>query len=419
LRFNLPQITPHLRLGWKWPYGLRAMRHRDFRLFFFGQLISLSGSWMQATAQQWLVYRLTGSQLSLGTVTFAGFFPVLLLSLFMGVIVDRMPRRRILLITQTWFMVLAAVLALITYLEVVQYWHILLLATLLGFANALDMPARQSFYSDMVEREDLLNAVVLNSSIFNGARIIGPALGGIIIASLGEAPAFGLNALSYLAVIAGLLLMRLPPFQPPSDSGSRLSEFKDGLRYLFSDRRLTGLVGMIALLSFFAFPFTVLLPAFASDVLGIGAEGYGGLLSSQGAGALLGALALAFAGHRSKTGLILLFSRILLAAAMVALAISTTPISAMIAIFSAGFAFITQLAVTNTSIQLLVPDALRGRVMSAYIWALAGFYPLGSLLIGALGDRFGAPSAVLFTSAACFMLTILGQIWVPHSTEME
>jgi len=146
LRFNLPQITPHLRLGWKLPNGLRAMRHRDFRLFFFGQLISLSGSWMQATAQQWLVYRLTGSQLSLGTVTFAGFIPVLLLSLFMGVIVDRMPRRRILLITQTWFMLLAAVLALITYLEVVQYWHILLLATLLGFANALDMPARQSFY---------------------------------------------------------------------------------------------------------------------------------------------------------------------------------------------------------------------------------------------------------------------------------
>ncbi len=374
---------------------------------------------MQTTAQQWLVYRLTGSQLSLGAVTFAGYAPVLVLSLFMGVIIDRFPRRRLLLITQTWFMVVAGVLALITFLGIVQYWHILLLAALLGLANALDMPARQSFYADMVEREDLLNAVVLNSSIFNGARIIGPALGGIVIATLGEAPAFGLNSISYLAVIAGLLLMRLRPFAPPSNPDTGLREFKTGLIYLLSDRRLTGLVGMVALLSFFAFPFTILLPAFASDVLGIGAEGYGGLLSAQGAGALTGALMLAFAGDRSKKGLILLLSRILLAAAMVALALSTTPLASMIAMFSAGFAFITQLAVINTSIQLLVPDGLRGRVMSAYTWALAGFWPLGSLVVGALGDRFGAPSAVLLTAGACFLLTGIGQIWVPISTRLE
>ena len=419
MRQNLPQITPHLRLGLKWPNALRAMRHRNFRLFFFGQLISLSGSWMQSTAQQWLVYRLTGSQLSLGAVTFAGFVPVLLLSLFMGVIIDRFPRRRLLLITQTWFMIMALVLALITYLGIVQYWHVLLLAGLLGIGNALDMPARQCFYADIVEREDLLNAVVLNSSIFNGARIIGPAIGGIIIATLGEAPAFGLNAISYLAVIGGLLLMRLRPFTSPSNPDTGLRELKVGLRFLLSDRRLTGLVGMLALLSFFAFPFTVLLPVFARDVLGIGPEGYGGLLSAQGAGALLGALMLAFAGDRSKKGLILLFSRILLTAAMVALALSTTAPASMVAMFSAGFAFITQLAVINTSIQLLVPDALRGRVMSTYAWALAGFLPLGSLLVGALGDRFGAPSAVLFTAGACVLLTVIGQIWVPVGTSME
>jgi MFS family permease len=395
------------------------MRHRNFRLFFVGQLISVSGSWMQSTAQQWLVYRLTESQLSLGAVTFAGFVPVLLLSLFMGVIVDRFPRRRLLLITQSWFMLLAAVLALITFLGVVEYWHILLLASLLGVANALDMPTRQAFYADMVERDDLLNAIVLNSSIFNGARIIGPALGGLVIASLGEAPAFALNSLSYIAVIIGILLMRLKPFKPPSNPGTGLAEFKDGLVYLGSDRRLTGLVGMIALLSVFVFPFTVLLPAFARDVLGIGAEGYGALLSSQGVGALLGALILAFAGDKANKALILLLSRILLAVALVAFALSTIPILSMVSMLIAGFAFITQLAVTNTSIQLLVPDDLRGRVMSTYTWALAGFWPLGSLLIGALGDRFSSPAAVLFTAVSCFALIIIGQIWVPANTEMD
>jgi MFS family permease len=419
LRFNLPQITPHLRLGWKWPNALRAMRHRDFRIFFFSQFISLIGSWMQSTAQQWLVYRLTGSQLNLGAVTFAGFVPVLLFSLFMGVIIDRFPRRRILLFTQTWFMLLAAVLALITYLGIVQYWHILVLAALLGVANALDMPARQAFYVDMVDREDLLNAIALNSSVFNGARIIGPAVSGLLIAALGEAPAFGLNAISYLAVIAGLLLMRLRPFEPPSQTGSQLLAIKEGLSFILSDRRVFGLVGMVALLSFFAFPFLVLLPAFASDVLEIGAEGYGALLAAQGAGALLGALSLAAGGERVNKGILLLFSRSLLAGATLVFALSRTPLLSMTAMFCAGFSFITQLALTNTVIQLLVPDALRGRVMSTYTWALGGFWPLGSLLIGALGDQFGAPRAVLFTSAACLVLTIVGQIWVPVGMKID
>lgn len=419
MRFNLPQITPHLRLGWKWPNALRAMRHRDFRIFFFSQFISLIGSWMQSTAQQWLVYRLTGSQLNLGAVTFAGFVPVLLFSLFMGVIIDRFPRRRILLFTQTWFMLLAAVLALITYLGIVQYWHILVLAALLGVANALDMPARQAFYVDMVDREDLLNAIALNSSVFNGARIIGPAVSGLLIAALGEAPAFGLNAISYLAVIAGLLLMRLRPFEPPSQTGSQLLAIKEGLSFILSDRRVFGLVGMVALLSFFAFPFLVLLPAFASDVLEIGAEGYGALLAAQGAGALLGALSLAAGGERVNKGILLLFSRSLLAGATLVFALSRTPLLSMTAMFCAGFSFITQLALTNTVIQLLVPDALRGRVMSTYTWALGGFWPLGSLLIGALGDQFGAPRAVLFTSAACLVLTIVGQIWVPVGMKID
>lgn len=387
------------------------MRHPNFRLFFFGQLISLSGTWMQSTAQQWLVYRLTDSQLSLGMVTFAAYIPMLLLSLFMGVVVDRFQRRRLLVITQTWFMLLAVALAVLAYLELVEYWHILLLAILLGIANALDMPARQAFYIDLVKREDLMNAIALNSSIFNGARIIGPAIGGVVIAAFGEAPAFATNAVTYLATITCLLMMRLPPFEPPASDKSGLGELKGGLEYLIANRLALGLISMVAGFSIFCFPYMVLLPAFARDVLKIGAEGYGVLMAAQGGGALIGALTLAAFGDNQSKSRLLLFSRGLLAVALAGLALSTTPILSILALVLAGYALITQLAVTNTSLQLIVPDELRGRVMSTYTWALGGFWPLGSLLIGALGDHLSAPNAVLLSAALCTLLTALGQLW--------
>lgn len=395
------------------------MRHRNFRLFFFGQLISLSGTWMQTTAQQWLVYRITDSQLSLGVVTFAAFLPVLLLSLFMGVIVDRFPRRPLLLLTQTWFMLLAVVLAVITALGIVEYWHIILLSFLLGIANALDMPARQAFFVDMVEREDLMNAIALSSSIFNGARIIGPALGGLIVAGLGEAPAFAINAVTFAAVLAGLLLMRFPPFKRPEGSASGLREILAGLGYLASDRRALGLVSMVALLSFFAFPYAILFPAVARDVLGTGAEGYGALMAAMGVGALGGAVGLAILGDRRHKGRLLHGNRLLFACAVAVFGLSrSTPLS-MAALLIAGYAFITQLAVTNTLLQLLVPDGLRGRVMSSYTWALGGFWPLGALLIGAIGDRLGAPSAILFCSGAALLLAFLGWILFPEVRELK
>jgi MFS family permease len=278
------------------------MRHRNFRLFFFGQLISVIGSWMQSTAQQWLVYRLTGSQLSLGLVTFASFIPVLLLSLFMGVVVDRVSRRRLLLLTQSWFLLLALALAVLTFLGIVQYRHIIVLALLLGIGNALDMPARQAFNLDMVEHDDLFNAIALNSSVFNGARIIGPAIGGLVIASWGEGTAFGLNAVSFLAVIAGLLMMSLPPFQRPAQRDTGLGDLKRGLAYLVGDRQVLGLVTMVAAFSLIGFPYAVLLPVFAQDVLRIGVEGYGILLGAQGVGALAAALSLAILGDRRPKG---------------------------------------------------------------------------------------------------------------------
>lgn len=419
MRSFLPEATPSLGLGWQWPVGLRAMRHRNFRLFFFGQLISVSGTWMQTTAQQWLVYRLTGSQLSLGMVTFASFLPVLVLSLFMGVVVDRVPRRRLLLVTQTWFMAGAALLAALTASGAIQYWHILALAVFLGLANALDMPARQAFYLDLVERDDLMNAIALNSSVFNGARIVGPALGGLVVATLGEAPAFALNALSFTAVLAGLLMMRLPPSSLPVRRDPALAELKHGLHYLAEDRRVFGLVTMIAAFSLIGFPYLTLLPVFARDILDVGASGLGALMAAMGVGALVSALGLAVLGERGNPkprprGRLLELNRWLFVGAAAAFGLSKAAWSSMLALALAGYAFITLLAVTNTLIQILVPDDRRGRVLSIYTWSLGGFWPLGALLIGAIGDWVGAPGAVLLAALGSLVLTLVGRWMFPE-----
>lgn len=409
MRQFLPQITPHLRVGLRWPDGLRALRYRNFRLFFFGQLISLIGVWMQSTAQQWLVYRITGSQLKLGTVTFMGFLPVLILSLFMGVIVDRLPIRKILVGTQSWFMLCAAALAIITFLDIVRYEYILVLALLMGIGNALDMPARQAIYTDLVDRPDLLNAIALNSSVFNGARIIGPAIGGFIVAQLGEAPAFAINSLTYIAVIAGLLLMQIQPKETDSGGGG-LQNLKDGLIYLSNEKRVLGLVIMVALFSVVGFSYLTLLPVFAQDVLDIGAKGFGLLLSAQGIGALVAALSLAFKGDNLPKGKMLVGSRVLLGFALLLLSFSRQTSVSVIALIFAGFGFISKLALTNTLIQLIVPDGLRGRVLSSYTWAMGGFFPIGSLLIGYLGDLLGATTAVLLSAISSLLLTIMGAL---------
>jgi MFS family permease len=403
----------------RWPEGLRSLRRRNFRLFFFGQLISLIGSWMQTTAQQWLVYRLTGSELSLGVVTFASFLPVLLLSLGMGVLVDRFERRRLLLLTQSWFLLQAAALALLTALGVIQYSHVLLLALFAGIGNALDMPARQSFYVDLVERDEMLNAIALNSSVFNGARVIGPAIGGLVVAAMGEAPAFGLNAISFVAVIGALLMMRLPAFVPPPRVGSGLAELRQGLAYLVQDRRVLGLVSLVAAFSVFGFPYIVLLPVFAGEVLGTGAAGLGGLLAAPGVGARASALGLAFTGERRSKGRMLLASRVLLPVAVLLLAVARTTPAALVALALGGYALINQLAITNTMIQLIVPDDLRGRVMSTYTWALGGFWPIGSLLTGWLAEGLGATRTVFIVAGVSAVIALLGWAAFPGVRRMD
>jgi MFS family permease len=415
----LPQVSPYLRLGMRWPMGLRSLRRRNYRLYFFGQLISLIGSWMQTTAQQWLVYKLTGSELSLGMVTFASFIPVLVLSLGMGVIVDRVERRRLLVITQSLFMITAATLAVLTLTGVIEYWHIILLALLTGVGNALDMPARQTFNIDLVERDDVLNAIALNSSVFNGARIIGPAIGGAVVAAVGEGPAFGLNAVSFLAVIGALLMMRLPPFTPPERRGNGLHELRQGLAYLVSNRTVLGLVSMVAAFNLIGFPYVVLLPVFAAEVLGTGAAGLGELLAAQGVGALVGALGLAFLGDRQAKGPMILANRAMLPVGILLLGLSKTTSISMLGLALAGYAQINQLAMTNTLIQLAVPDDLRGRVVSTYTWALGGFWPLGSLLTGWMAERIGSAEAVLVLAGVGALIALGGWAVFPEVRHME
>jgi len=399
--------------------GLRSLRLRNYRLYFFGQLISLIGSWMQTTAQQWLVYQLTGSELSLGAVTFASFIPVLVLSLGMGVIVDRVERRRLLVITQTLFMITAAALAVLTLTGVIEYWHIILLALLTGFGNALDMPARQAFNIDLVERDDVLNAIALNSSVFNGARIIGPAIGGAVVAAVGAGPAFGLNAVSFLAVIGALLMMRLPPFMPPERRGTGWHELRQGLADLVHNRTVLGLVSMVAAFNLVGFPYVVLLPVFAAEVLGTGAAGLGQLLAAQGVGALVGALGLAFLGDRQAKGPMILANRAMLPVAILLVGLSKTPSISMLGLALGGYAQINQLAMTNTLIQLAVPDELRGRVVSTYTWALGGFWPLGSLLTGWMAERMGSADAVLALAGISALIALAGRAIFPEVRQME
>jgi MFS family permease len=364
---------------------------------------------MQSTAQQWLVYRITGSQTSLGLVTFIGFLPVLLLSLFMGVIVDQFPRRRLIIFTQSWFSAGAIMMAALIWLGVVEYWHILVLSFLLGIGRALDMPARQAFVVDMVDEDknDVMNAIGLNSSVFNFARIVGPAIGGVVVAAVGEAPAFAINGTTYLAVILALVMMRLPLPDTSKPESRPLERLGVGIQYILGETTILGLVAMVAAFSMVGFGALTLVPVFAKDILKIGVEGFGQLLSWQGVGALIGGGIIIFLGDYFHKGKLLTFSRVLLGPAILGISISRIPWVSMALMAILGYSLISQLVITNTLIQTIVPDDLRGRVMSTYTWALGGFYPLGSLLMGALGDQIGAPSAALISGGGCLLLVLI------------
>ncbi|MCU0494839.1 MAG: MFS transporter [Chloroflexaceae bacterium] len=406
--------APEPTRRWRLPAGLRALRHYNYRLFFLGQLISLIGTWMQSVAQGWLVLRLTDSPLLLGLVAAANSLPVLLLSLPAGALLDRVSKHRVLLITQVGALLLALILGLLTITGLVQIWHVLLLATLLGVVNAFDAPARQSFTIEMVGREDLLNAIALNASIFNGARTIGPAVAGLVVGFIGEGPAFLLNALSFVAVIISLLLMRLPPFTPPA-SNKQGGGLREGLRYITQQAQVRSLLLLAGAVSLFGFSYIPLMPIFARDVFGVGATGLGLLAAAGGLGSLAAAVLLAVFGDRVPRGRLLLTAVLLYPLLVIGFTLVPTFLPAMLLLTLMGWAGVTSMALTNTLIQSIVPNELRGRVMSVFTLLLMGLSPMGGMVAGAITELVGSVQLVVAASAAlCWLLAAVTIATAPH-----
>jgi MFS family permease len=390
-----PEPPPSIR------HTLRSLRHRNYRLFFGGQLISLIGTWIQMVAQSWLVYRLTGSETLLGLVGFAGQIPIFLLAPLGGVLADRLDRRRVLVVTQSASLLAALTLALLTLLGTVTVWHVVCVAAALGIVNAVDMPTRQAFVPTLVREEDLVNAIALNSTMFNGARIVGPAVAGVVLAAVGEGWCFAANAVSFLAVIVGLVWMDVPARAPELQTLSTAARIVEGFRFAWENAPIRALLLLLGIVSLTGMPYTVLMPVFADRILHGGPRALGLLMAASGCGALAGALLLA-----SRRGIRGLGRWVALAAAgfgagLVLFSLSRSLALSVALLVPAGFAMIVQMASSNTLVQSMVPDKLRGRVMSVYSMMFLGMAPFGSLLAGALAERFGAPAVVAAGGAVC------------------
>ena len=386
----------------------RALQHRNFQLFIAGQLISLIGTWMQSTAQLWLVYKLTGSAALLGVFGFANQVPILFLASLGGYVGDRYSRHKGVIWTQTASMILAFTLAGLTLTHLIQVWHLIFIAFLVGIVNAFDVPIRQAFLVQMVGKEDLPNAIALNSSIFNGARVVGPAIAGFAIAWIHEGWCFFLNGVSFLAVIAALLAMRIPHSAPKRDDEvSPLQNFVQGFRFAMNDLPIRSALLLLSLLSLFALQYTVFLPVFAKDVLHSGARGFGLLMSSAGVGAVFGALH--FAARTNYKGLAkwIAFTSSACAVSLIAFSRSQVFWESQLALFVVGFAATSQMAATNTVVQSRVPDELRGRVMAVYATMFMGVQPIGSLIAGGVAKNIGAP----YTLALFGILVLLGSLF--------
>ena len=386
--------------------AVRALRHRNFQLFFAGQAISLIGTWMQTVAQSWLVYRMTGSALLLGTVGFASQIPVFIMAPIGGIVADRNNRRRVVIGTQIASMVLATVLALLTLSGRIHVWQIMAIAAGLGVVNAFDIPARQAFLIDMVGREDLLNAIALNSSMFNGARIIGPAIAGILVASIGEGWCFFANAVSYIAVIVGLLLMRIEHPANLANQGSPLENILEGFAFVRNTGPVRAILLLLGLVSFVAMPYAVLMPVFADRILHGGARGLGILMGATGVGALLGAASLAARVGVKGLGKLIALSAGGFGVSLILFSFSKIFWLSTVLLVPVGLTMMVQMASSNTLIQAMVPDKLRGRVMSVYSMMFMGMAPLGALSAGALAHHLGAPWTVATGGAACIAAAI-------------
>ena len=409
---------PARRSGFALANGGRAFQHRNYRLFFGGQLVSLVGTWMQHIAQAWLVLELTGDPLVLGAVTAVTFLPVLVLGLFGGLIADALPKRQTLIVTQTVQMVLAFTLFGLSATDTIEVWQIFVLAGLLGITNAVDMPTRQAFTVEMVGRADVANAVALNSAIFNSARIIGPAIAGLMIGFFGGdvTVAFLVNGLSFLAVIVAYAAMRedellTPPVMlRPHSVGEVRTTLAEGLRYVRHTDLVLLVTVTVGVVATFGMNFGVTIPALAREVLHTDATGFGFLMTATGIGSLVAALLIAFSG-RSRPVLVPLGALVLGLALAVASVVQVYPL-ALVAMLFTGFGAIGMAATANTTIQLAVPDALRGRVISVYTTVFVGSTPVGGLLMGWLASAFGVDASLVVAGVACTAMALASLVWL-------
>jgi MFS family permease len=381
----------------------RALKHRNFQLFFAGQLVSLIGTWMQSTAQLWLVYKLTNSPALLGLFGFASQIPVLFLASLGGYVGDRYDRHRGVIWTQTAALILSFVLAALTLLGVVRVWQIVLIAFLAGIVNAFDVPIRQAFLVQMVGKEDLPNAIALNSSIFNGARVVGPAIAGFAIGWVGEGWCFFLNGVSFLAVIIALLMMRLDKFEPRASKGSPLQNFVQGFRFAMDDPPIRAVLLLLSLMSLLGLQYSVFMPIFARDILHGGPSRLGMLMSFAGVGAIVGALH--FAGRTDYKGLVEWIAATSTTCALGLILFSQSHVFwlSAVTLLAVGFSTTSQMAATNTIMQSRAPDELRSRIMAVYATMFMGVQPLGALIAGGLAKRIGAPHALTVFGTVCLL----------------
>lgn len=397
-----------------WSQTFAALKYRNYRLWFWGQMVSLFGTWMQSTAQGFLIYQLTKSPEYLGLVTFASGVPTWLFMLYGGVVADRVSRRTLMIVTQTAMMVLAFVLAALTFLKLVQPWHILVMAFLLGVCQAFDAPARQAFVLEMVEREDLTNAIALNAAMFNSAVAVGPAASGIIYAIAGPAWCFLLNGLSFVAVIAGLFLMRLKPFVAPPRSSSVLLDLREGLRYTLTHSAIRAIIIVIGMMTLFGYSFWTLIPAWSVTVLHGDATTNGWLQAARGIGALACALAIAAMGRFNERGRVLSAGTFVFPLALLSLVfVRSLPLALAITIVLGG-AMMAINNMCNALIQLLVDDRLRGRVMGIYSLVFFGAMPLGGLLVGSTAERIGEPLTLQIFSLITLAGAALVFLFIPR-----
>lgn len=387
-----------------------SLAHRNFRIYWAGQLVSLVGTWMQSVAQGWLMHRLTGSAFMLGLLGFCQFLPVMLLSLWAGALVDQMDKRRLLFITQGLAMVQAVVLAAIVSSGAARPWMVLVLAAVFGTINAFDLPARQSFLAELVPKPDLPNAIALNSAAFNSARILGPSLAGILVATVGEAGCFWINAVSYIAVLWSLSRLDLP--RPRAGAAAPVaavrSSLAEGLRYAFSVRPIRNLLILLGFTAGLGFQYLVLLPVYAREILHGGPQAYGLLVAAFGLGALLSAVRLTQKLDRKDLRFNLLIGLFSSGLGLGVFAWSRALPLSLAAGFVAGFGLIVYVASTNTMLQLTTEDRFRGRVMSLYTLMFIGMAPIGALLAGSIAERYGAPVATTVSAG----ILLLGAIWV-------